>query len=64
MMKYTVNIIDTEEKFREKFGADPQWIISTPQGEGKALEWAKEKKLKSNTDVRGKAIKRIPKTNS
>ena len=32
MMKYTVNIIDTEEKFREKFGSDPKWIISTPQG--------------------------------
>jgi hypothetical protein len=29
-MKYTLNIIDTEEKFKEKFGSDPQWIISVP----------------------------------
>ena len=34
-MKYTVNIIDTEEKFREKFGSDPQWTISTPYGHPK-----------------------------
>jgi len=29
-MKYTLKVIDTEEKFREKFGSDPQWIISVP----------------------------------
>lgn len=34
-MKYTVNIIDTEEKFRKKFGSDSQWIISTPYGNQK-----------------------------
>jgi len=34
-MKYTVTIIDTEEKFREKFGSEPHWIISTPYGKRK-----------------------------
>jgi len=29
-MKYTVTMIDTGEKFREKFRSDPQWVISTP----------------------------------
>ena len=41
-MKYTVTIIDTEEKFREKFGSDPQWVISTPRG--KNIEKSVKKK--------------------
>jgi len=28
-MKYTMTVIDSEEKFTEKFGIDPQWTIST-----------------------------------
>lgn len=30
-MKYTISVIDTEEKFREKFGSTPHWQISIPQ---------------------------------
>ncbi len=30
-MKYTISVIDTEEKFREKFGSAPHWHISIPQ---------------------------------
>jgi hypothetical protein len=30
-MKYTVSIIDTEEKFRQKFRSAPHWQISIPQ---------------------------------
>ena len=30
LMKYTMTVIDSEEKFTEKFGIDPQWTISTP----------------------------------
>ena len=61
-MKYTVNIIDTEEKFREKFGSDPQWIISTPYRKNTVFQSAKEKELKSNTGIKGKVNKPIPKT--
>ena len=30
-MKYTISVIDTEEKFRDKFGSAPHWHISIPQ---------------------------------
>lgn len=30
-MACTVRVIDTEEKFKEKFGSAPNWHISIPQ---------------------------------
>jgi hypothetical protein len=54
MMKYTVNIIDTEEKFREKFGTDPQWTISTPYGRPKKS--IADKTVESKTKSGGKQI--------
>ena len=52
MMKYTVNIIDTEEKFRKKFGSDPNWTISTPYGRPKKS--IADKTVESKTKPGGK----------
>jgi len=48
-MKYTVNIIDTEEKFKAKFGVDPPWIISTPH-----LDRKKPSATKTKDEARSK----------
>jgi len=53
-MKYTVTIIDTEEKFREKFGSDPQWVISTPRGKNieKSVDRYKGKRKKEDQEIK------------
>ena len=53
-MKYTVTIIDTEEKFREKFGSDPKWIISTPRSKNidKSVDRHKSKRKKEDQGIK------------
>lgn len=55
-MKYTVSVIDTEEKFREKFGSTPHWQISIPQNSPKKASMGKvrgnePKKRKRNDET-------------
>ena len=47
VMKYTISVINTEEKFREKFGSAPHWHISIPQNNETKPPAEKTRKNKS-----------------
>ena len=53
-MKYTVTIIDTEEKFIDRFGKDPQWTISTPLGRKITVQHDRQKVASKTKEIKGK----------